>query len=439
MSRRFSQASFAPRWVINVLSMLIVVAPDVQATTTAWVGGYWYDGKGFDRKTMYSVDGVLTEIAPRVLDATVKLNGGYVVPAFGDAHHHGIDSERGLERKIDSFLDAGIMYVMNPNVIPTYLTPELRSKINNPASIDVSFSLGGLTGTAGHPEPLHQSLAERNIFPGLTASDMESLAYHTVDTTADLERKWARILASDPDFIKVFLNGAESHRATGEAADTRLGVPQDVLVRLVELAATSGRRVVAHIDTAEDFQRAVLAGVDVIGHMPLFDPLEVPDGALEDYLLTNEQAAEASRHNVVVVLTASVLPRFRAGRWTDAMKQKVLEVQRRNILTLQQAGVRLAMGSDGISGESPMTTARDEVAYLHANALLENEALVRALAQTTPQTIFPDRKLGWLGEGYEANFLVLSGNPLDDVENLFRITIRVKAGVPMSSVGGRGR
>jgi hypothetical protein len=35
--------------------------------------------------------------------------------------------------------------------------------------------------------------------------------------------------------------------------------------------------------------------------------------------------------------------------------------------------------------------------------------------------------------------LVLSGNPLDDVENLFRITIRVKAGVPMSSVGGRGR
>ncbi len=155
--------------------------------------GYWYDGSGFVPKTMYSVDGVLTETAPSAVDVAVELGGGYVVPAFGDAHHHRIDTEQGLEGKIHPFLDAGVMYVMNPNVIPTYLTLALRSKINNTDSIDVTFSNGGLTGKGGHPGPLHESLAKRCAFPGLPASGMENLAYYNVDTPADLDEKWPRI------------------------------------------------------------------------------------------------------------------------------------------------------------------------------------------------------------------------------------------------------
>lgn len=433
---RFFRARFTRKLAIGLLSMLILAAPAVEAETTAWVGGYWFDGKGFAGKTMYSVDGVLTGSPPVAVDRTIALDGGYVVPAFGDAHHHGVDTEQGLEEKIGSFLDAGIMYVMNPNVIPTYLTPQLRGRINNASSIDVAFSNGGLTGTGGHPGPLHTSLAQRNVFPGLAPDDMEDLAYHNVDSIAALQEKWPAILARSPDFIKVFLNGSEhAHTAPG-VPDTRLGVRQDVLFRVVELAHASRLRVMAHVDTASDFQRAVRAGVDVIGHMPLFDPLEVPAGGVDDYLLTDEQAKEASGRDVVVVLTASVLPRLRKGKWTEAMKQDVLQVQRRNIAALQRAGVRLAIGSDGISGESPMATARDEVAYLRSNGLLAGEDLLRAWAQTTPQTIFPLRKLGQLNEGYEANFLILAGNPLDDPENIHRIRMRVKNGTPMDGPGG---
>jgi imidazolonepropionase-like amidohydrolase len=54
--------------------------------------------------------------------------------------------------------------------------------------------------------------------------------------------------------------------------------------------------------------------------------------------------------------------------------------------------------------------------------------LLRAWSIDTPRTIFPERRLGALRPGYEANFLVLGADPLRDAENLHRISMRVKAG-----------
>jgi imidazolonepropionase-like amidohydrolase len=48
---------------------------------------------------------------------------------------------------------------------------------------------------------------------------------------------------------------------------------------------------------------------------------------------------------------------------------------------------------------------------------------------TTPQAIFPKRKLGVLEPGYEASFLVLRGDPLVDFAATRAISLRVKRGV----------
>jgi hypothetical protein len=56
--------------------------------------------------------------------------------------------------------------VKNPNVIPNLLDDSVRGRLNRPDSIDVAFSNGGLTGSGGHPGPLHNTLAERGLFPG---------------------------------------------------------------------------------------------------------------------------------------------------------------------------------------------------------------------------------------------------------------------------------
>ena len=52
--------------------------------------------------------------------------------------------------------------------------------------------------------------------------------------------------------------------------------------------------------------------------------------------------------------------------------------------------------------------------------------------EATPATIFPTRKIGHLKEGYEASFLVLSGNPLLDFKNAQKIEIRFKQGESLS-------
>jgi hypothetical protein len=130
------------------------LSAEARAETIEWRNGRWFDGQGFVARTFYSVDGVLTETKPPGIASSVDLSGKFVVPPFGDAHHHGIDSAEGLDAKIARFVEHGIFYVKNPNVIPDLLTPEVRQRLNRPDSIDVVFSNGGLTASGGHPVKL---------------------------------------------------------------------------------------------------------------------------------------------------------------------------------------------------------------------------------------------------------------------------------------------
>lgn len=50
------------------------------------------------------------------------------------------------------------------------------------------------------------------------------------------------------------------------------------------------------------------------------------------------------------------------------------------------------------------------------------------LSENTAQTIFPNRKIGMLKEGYEASFLVLNGNPIVDFNQVKNIKLRFKQG-----------
>ena len=49
-------------------------------------------------------------------------------------------------------------------------------------------------------------------------------------------------------------------------------------------------------------------------------------------------------------------------------------------------------------------------------------------SENSPKTIFPSRRIGQLEEGYEASFLVLNGNPLEDFVHVTDIRRRFKQG-----------
>jgi imidazolonepropionase-like amidohydrolase len=65
--------------------------------------------------------------------------------------------------------------------------------------------------------------------------------------------------------------------------------------------------------------------------------------------------------------------------------------------------------------------------------VFENLTLLKMWCEDTPRALFPSRKIGTLAEGYEASFLVLKENPLDNLEGLKTITRRFKQGAMLES------
>jgi imidazolonepropionase-like amidohydrolase len=54
------------------------------------------------------------------------------------------------------------------------------------------------------------------------------------------------------------------------------------------------------------------------------------------------------------------------------------------------------------------------------------------------ETIFPGRKVGRLKEGYEASFLVLGGDPIEDFTAVEKIELEVKQGHLLDSDPDQG-
>lgn len=105
-------------------------------------------------------------------------------------------------------------------------------------------------------------------------------------------------------------------------------------------------------------------------------------------------------------------------------ERRFREITIQNLRHLKDAGVRLAIGSDTTPGAGALT----EVNFLHETGLFSNLELLKMWSETTPRVIFPHRKIGALREGYEADFLVLQGNPIKDFTQVLNITMRVKHG-----------
>jgi hypothetical protein len=69
-----------------------------------------------------------------------------------------------------------------------------------------------------------------------------------------------------------------------------------------------------------------------------------------------------------------------------------------NLKLLHQAGVTIAIGSDHAE------TALAEALHLHQLGVFDNLTLLKMWSETTPQTIFPSRKLGDLRRGLKPAF-----------------------------------
>lgn len=427
--------------VLPLLVFFALVIPRLGSSPSgsdgkAFVNGKWFTGQDFESATFYAVDGILTKRKPSGPVETVDLQAGFVVPAFADAHIHFPSTEQNFEMANRAFLVAGVFYVLNAGGNADNENP-LRSKLGTPATVDVIFAHSVLTCHGGHPQPYLEYLSEHGAEFGVpfAKTKLEDHYFRTIDSVADIDRKWPQFLSTKPDFVKLIFVYSELYQPSA-GGEKSMGLRPDLAAEIVHRAKTAGLRTGAHIEDAPDFHNALAAGIDVIMHLPAFpDPLNRKaaygdkSNWEERFTIPSSDIELAAKRDVTVVMTAAALSaeNFEKPNPVSALNEnekRFRKIMTQNIRHLKDAGVRLAVGSDTMPGAGVLA----EIDFLKDSDVFSNLELLKMWSETTPKLIFPQRKIGGLEVGYEANFLVLEGNPIQDFSKVKNIKMRVKRG-----------
>ena len=226
--------------------------------------------------------------------------------------------------------------------------------------------------------------------------------------------------------------------------DDNLGTAQkmtpEVYQSVIETAHQRGLRLAAHLYYLEDAKGLLEAGADLVAH-------SVRDVDVDDELITLLRDSGVcvcptlmrevstyvyeSRPNffddpfflrdadpaaIERLLAPANQVRIQNSRSAQTYKAQ-LEVAKRNVKTLTDAGIPVAMGTDtGPPGRFQGYFEHGELALMVEAGLTPMQAIV-ASASDAARCMEVDTDLGSLESGKWADFLVLGANPLDDIAN----------------------
>lgn len=371
----------------------------------------WFDGRALQRGNLYVENGVFVAKRPAKVNRKMDLRGQQVlINPLAEAHNHNLQTAWGWQQFAQAYLDDGVFYAAMLCGDPAGVA-EVRPLAATPAAPDVSFVTACITSSDGYP--LATVLPE----PSAEAAAAQQRIV-LVDSPEQATRQWPAIKARGGPWLRIVLAHSERPELRGRLEHFgRLGLSPETATTLTRLAHADGRRVVAHVETAADFDAALAAGVDAIAHLPGYaNTLDEPP---ERFAISEAAAELAARQRTAVITTTAATALFKLE---PAALAALREVQRANLARLQAAGVPLLLGSDVFIG-----TARAELRSLDELGL-DRAALLRLATQDTPRALFPERRLGCFEPGCEASFLLLGGDPLADLAQLDMPLLRVKQG-----------
>ena len=191
---------------------------------------------------------------------------------------------------------------------------------------------------------------------------------------------------------------------------------------VIDEAHSHGLRVTAHVFTLEDAKGLLRAGIDAFAH-------GVRDQDVDDELV----ALWSERPNVVLVpnlpnpgvagdlswlsgtVPADELQEMQEASRDRPAAQEAFGIQARNLARLNQAGVRIAFGTDG----STPWAVHLEMEDMARSGMTPAEVIVAATSNSAELMQMTD--VGTVAVGKSADFIVLDANPLDEITNTRRI------------------
>jgi imidazolonepropionase-like amidohydrolase len=223
------------------------------------------------------------------------------------------------------------------------------------------------------------------------------------------------------DVIKVMASGGVTTAGT-DIAEAQYGV--DDLSVIVAEAHDLGLPVTAHAHPLTAIRDAIAAGVDGIEHCTFV----TADGLS----FAPDVVALLAERQIVVCPTlgnaAGVVP---PPPLRDLLDRSGLTVQTRNerIAALRDAGVRLVSGTDGgINPGKPHGVLPNGIAQLVQGGMAPAAALASATSLAAEACGLGDRK-GRVRPGYDADLLLVDGDPLVDIDALTRVDTVILNGV----------
>ena len=380
-------------------------------------------------------DGVIAQIAaesdPALHDIErIDLQGGYLCPGLINAHVHLVIA--GKQPQNDKPVDYRKLVQTLRGIPPVrwYFLKSMEGNARNQLESGVTTirCVGGILDWDGIIRD--RVAAGRVVGPRIISCNMAvsvpgghfagSLA--TEATSPDEAAAHMRAaVESGADVVKLMITGGVMD-ATEEGEPGALRMPPELVRAACDEAHALGRKVAAHVESAEGVRVALEGGVDTIEH----------GSALDDKLVALfKQTGAAFINTMSPFIPYAVLP-LDVARCGELGRKNGRIVAKSCTLGVRRAlaeGIPVGLGTD--TG-CPFITHYDmwrEVAYFARLAQVENARALYAATLGNARILGIDDITGSIEVGKRADFLVAKRNPLDDPAALRELSIVARDGV----------
>jgi imidazolonepropionase-like amidohydrolase len=210
------------------------------------------------------------------------------------------------------------------------------------------------------------------------------------------------------DWIKVYAD-----YRWGPAGEAQPTFRLEELETIVEVAASSGRRVVAHASSAEGMRRAVTAGVATIEH---------GDGATPEVLALMREKGVALCPTMAAGYSTSMYAGWDPGTGPEPAR---VRAKRESVRAAHAAGVPMCVGGD--SGVFAHGQNVLEMELLASAGMSPKDVLLAATSGNAKHLGLADR--GSIRPGLLADLVAVAGDPLASVSALRDVRLVMKGGV----------
>lgn len=416
-----SAAASAESFVIENVTLIDGTQGPAQENVWVYVQGdqiaaIWPGAR--DVPDIRRIDGTGKYLIPGLMDVHIHLQGGAKVTPDG-LRDKDNDRSKGL-RALHGYLYSGVTAVYdagnNPDFIFALRADERAGKIASPRI----FATGGIV-----------------TYPGSHGSGVGAT---TVDSWPEAKPALDAHIAREPDILKL----TYEERGWG-SREMIPKLPIDLLQRIVEYYNDRGIRTTVHSSSELRSREVIFAGIDTLAHPVIQGPItqsfadlmaakQIPMATTltigENYsrLAESPEYMDEALYQAVFTddevrtLKTETRQQYQDRKWTWWMKI-MTTIAQENLRMINASGGVLALGTDQTIGPA----VHREMELL-SDAGIPNADIIRIATHHGAVFLGKQRTLGTIEVGKLADMILLTRNPLVDINNTKSIQMVVKGG-----------